>query len=182
MFDSNFKYSIFYDTNNILVSNVNSNTKSVSVTNYENNIPIGKRTITVEVTSPADLTSNNSVELTVDDISPEINITSPVNGYNTSNTTLNITFNITDNIFNETNELTYNVSVNEKNQSGTTTSGNNVNVEIQNALINGTNTITVKADDPAGNSKTVNITITVNTEKPEPNLSLIHISEPTRPY
>ncbi|MBI2584210.1 MAG: hypothetical protein HYW25_06065 [Candidatus Aenigmarchaeota archaeon] len=111
--------------------------------------------------------NTTSINITVDDTVPTSTITSPAHGTNTSDTTPEITFNITDNVFAGTNGIEYRVYVNTALNGQGNTTNNTVTKFNLTAQSNGTFAIRVEGRDRAGNSaNSTPINITVDDTNP----------------
>jgi len=133
----------------------------------------GTHVITVEANDSANnIVNSTPLTITVDDTSPTVTITSPVNNTNTSDTTPEIYFNITDN---QSTVLTYRIWVNNTLETVNVTSATNNSIIAVNisALVDGTHVITVEVNDTAGNIVNATaLTIIVDTKGPTVTLSV----------
>ena len=121
--------------------------------------------VVLRVRDPAGNERNSSfINITIDDTDPTVTITNPVNATNTTDTTPEITFNITDNVFSG---LTYKIFIgNTVDSIGNITNSTLTDVNIS-AQINGTFLIRVEGTDPAGKRvNSTSLTIYISTTVP----------------
>lgn len=130
----------------------------------------GTHIITVEGLDQVGNRANDSITLTVDLTGPTVIITSPVNNTNTSDTTPQINFTITDNLATALN-FTIFVDGTPNGQTGTVSNATNTGLNLT-ALTEGTHLIIVEGQDQAGNKANASLTLTVDLTGPVVTLNI----------
>ena len=155
---TNLTYRVYVDGSVVTANDTNNNTNiAYNFTALTN----GTHNFRVEVNDPSGNGYNTTLfNITVDNVNPGVTITSPGNSTNTTDSTPEIRFNVTDNV--AATNLTYRIYMDSTLQTANDTN-NNTNVAYNfTALTNGTHRFTVEVTDPAGgvfNASLVTITV-----------------------
>ncbi|MBI4014645.1 MAG: PGF-pre-PGF domain-containing protein, partial [Candidatus Aenigmarchaeota archaeon] len=155
---TNLTYRIYVDGSVVTVNDTTNNTNiAYNFTALTN----GTHNFRVEVNDPSGNGYNTTLfNITVDNVNPGVTITSPGNSTNTTDSTPEIRFNVSDNV--HARNLTYRIYMDGTMQTANDTNNNTIIAYNFTALINGTHRFTVEVTDPSGgvfNASFVTITI-----------------------
>jgi uncharacterized membrane protein YiaA len=142
-------------------------TSGVTVNLIAYNIAEGNRTYTARCFDNATAQNQNTSTqffVFIDNTAPTVSITSPVNQTNTTATFLNVTANLTDNVWSV---LTWNAYLNGVfNQTGTIGNASNLSVNFTPTIPEGVQTIVIEAVDGTGLRRNSSLTVTFDRTPP----------------
>ncbi|MBI4018726.1 MAG: PGF-pre-PGF domain-containing protein [Candidatus Aenigmarchaeota archaeon] len=162
---TNLTYRIYVDGTVVTANDTNNNTNiAYNFTALTN----GTHNFRVEINDPSGNGYNTTLfNITIDNINPAVTITSPANSTNSTDSTPEIRFNVSDNVF--ATNLSYRVYVDDSVQTANDTNNNTIIAYNLTALTNGTHRFRVEITDPAGNVfNSTLLTITVDNVNPTP--------------
>lgn len=160
-------YTVFLDgTANATGTAANDTLENVTITGLSD----GAHTVTVQATDGHGRTANSSTyNFTVDTSAPSVTINSPVDGFNTTDSTPRINFTLVDNL---TASIDYTIYVNGNSENTSAAANNTATTYDLSALADGNHTFTVQATDRAGNQRnSTTQTLTVDTTAPVTTVS-----------
>jgi len=164
---TNLSYRIFLDNVVQTSESVTNNTAVAYNFSAQNN---GTHRFSVEVTDPTGNVINSTLlTIKIDTVAPIVILTSPSNGTNTTDSTPEIRFNITDGV--HTTNLSYRIFLDGTFQAAATATNNTAIAYNFSHMVNGTHRFQIEATDPAGN--VLNSTLyTIIVDNGAPNVTI----------
>ena len=146
---SSMNFSLFKSSGQLLNSTIG--LSNVNVMLNSSALSDGTTEVYFMATDPAGNQMNSSrINITIDDTAPVVSVISPANNSVFNGSAVNVTFNVTDNVFNSS--ISYTVFA-DSSAVASGTAQNNSNTTVIAALAAGNHSIYVNAADPAGNSR-----------------------------